>query len=54
MADKIGQVFKGTIIAAREFGLFVNLPEFNMDVFVYIGHLGTGRFSFSSTERKTA
>lgn len=50
MADKIGQVFKGTIIAAREFGLFVNLPEFNMDVFVYIGHLGTGRFSFSSTD----
>ena len=50
MADKIGQVFNGVIISAREFGLFVNLPEFNIDVFVYIGHLGTGRFSFSGTD----
>ena len=50
MSDRIGQVFNGTIIATREFGLFVNLPEFNIDVFVYIGHLGSGRFTFSGDD----
>ena len=40
MSDKVCQVFSGTIIATREFGLFVHLEEYCMDIFVYIGSLG--------------
>ena len=46
MSDKIGQTFSGTIIATKEFGLFVHLAEYCMDIFVYIGTLGNERFNF--------
>lgn len=46
MSDKKGQVFSGTIIATKEFGLFVHLAEYCMDIFVYIGTLGNERFNF--------
>lgn len=49
MSGKRGQEFEGVIIAAREFGLFVNIQEYDLDVFVYIGSLGTERFSYSSS-----
>ncbi|WP_406043058.1 ribonuclease R family protein [Succinimonas sp.] len=49
MSDKNGQVFRGAIIATREFGLFVHLAEYCMDIFVYIGTLGNERFNFFPT-----
>ncbi len=46
MSDKVGQVFSGTIMVTKEFGLFVHLEEYCMDIFVYIGSLGNRRFAF--------
>ena len=50
MADKLNHVFQGTVIATKNFGLFVNIPEFDIDIFVYIGSLGTERFNFSESD----
>lgn len=48
MQDKIGQIYNATVTNVKSFGLFIMTDDREIEGFIYVGTLGTERFSLNS------
>lgn len=51
LADRVGETFKGSVTGVTEFGLFVELDDFNISGLLHISQLGNDYFVYESDRK---